>query len=123
MKRRNLAAAHFVLVFPAVLFMAALIGRSLPPDWQMAQAAHHVVSWYSGRIWTLWVLLLALPLSVVFSGVASFWCSAKDGLNTTPGRAQTIASLHNERAALCVAITTIAAGLILSVVILHMLGN
>ena len=30
-----------------------------------AHIGHRVVIWYAGRVWTLWVLLITLPLAVL----------------------------------------------------------
>jgi hypothetical protein len=35
---------------------------------EQAQTAQRIVMWYAARQWTLWVLLMALPLIVLFTG-------------------------------------------------------
>src|SRR5579863_1296313 len=63
MRTRFTAVTCLVLILPAALFMAALAVRSLQPhQYEPAHAAQRLVMWYAGRMWTLWVLLLGLPL-------------------------------------------------------------
>src|SRR5579862_2071297 len=72
MRTRVIAALEFVLLSPAALFMAALVVRSLQPlQYEPAHSAQQVVMWHAGRMWTLWVLLLALPCTVLFTGSAA----------------------------------------------------
>jgi hypothetical protein len=54
------AAAGAVAIAPAALFMAALVARSLPQT-GLAVPSEQLVAWYSARMWTLWLLLLAFP--------------------------------------------------------------
>jgi hypothetical protein len=60
--RRSVAAAEWVLIFPALLFFSALAARQLSP------AADGIAMWYAGRQWTLPVLLIVLPLAVLAIG-------------------------------------------------------
>jgi hypothetical protein len=69
--KRTLAATHLLLISPAVLFLVAVILQRLQPlQKELALTAQHIVMWYAQRTWTLWILLLALPLSVLISGVS-----------------------------------------------------
>jgi Carboxypeptidase regulatory-like domain len=72
-KERLVAASQLVLISPAALFMGSLIVRnvSLLQD-ESAHTAQQIVMWYSGRMWTLWALLIALPLSVLVTGCILF---------------------------------------------------
>ena len=67
---RSLAALELLLVFPAVLFMTALVIRSLQPlQYEPAHTAQRIVDWYAARPHVgLWVLLIALPLAVLATG-------------------------------------------------------
>jgi hypothetical protein len=112
MRVRILAALEFVLILPAALFMTALVARNLQPLQSIAQ---QLVMWYSARMWTLWVLLLALPFAVVATGFA-----------TLADRWQSDRSLSAFRAApplRAVAAMTLLAGGILVIVVLHMAAN
>ena len=110
MNARLAAALELVLIFPAALFMAALVVRQLPlqpvPSRAAAQAAEAIVTWYSGWMWTLWLLLLALPFATLSIGVATL----RRGWNRKP-------------ATLLAAATTLASVLILAIVVLHLAAN
>jgi len=97
---KRLAASEVILLFPAVLFMTAVVVRYLGPlQDEPARSAQQIVMWYAGRQWTLWVLLIALPLTVLATGCAA---------------------LLRRRDTLLVA-TTLTAGVILAIVGVHML--
>ena len=115
---------ELVLIFPAALFMSALVLRSLQPlQYEPAHSAQQLVMWYAGRMWTLWVLLLGLPLTVLVTGCAAllgYW----NGAIAVPHTAwRSLAMLRANLAALFIAATTLAAGVILAIVVLHMLAN
>jgi cytochrome b561 len=65
-----IAAWAFALVGPAVLFVAALLIRQVPPpESQPARTADRIVRWYAAHPQlALWVLLLLLPLSAFLLG-------------------------------------------------------
>lgn len=108
MRSRLVAAFQMALIFPAVLFMAAILIRQVNPlDYEPTHTAQQVVMWYAGRIWTLWLLLLALPFTVLVAGCAALWREWR------PGNA----------AMLLVGAITLSAGEILAFVVLHMLAN
>jgi hypothetical protein len=112
MPTRLLAAFELLLILPAALFMTALVARSLEP---LQNPAQQLVMWYAGRIWTLWVLLLALPLTVLITGSATLLDTLQSGRLRSLIRA--------DLAKLTVALTTLLAGGILVIVVLHMLAN
>ena len=124
MRTRLIAAAELVLLFPAALFMIALVLRHLQPlQYEPAHGAQQLVLWYAGRMWTLWVLLLGLPLTVLVSGCAAllgYWNAA---IAVPHAVWRSPAMLRANLAALSIAATTLAAGVILSIVVLHMLAN
>jgi len=118
MKRTSFftAVLDFALLFPAALFMAALIVRNLPLH-EMATGTQRIVMWYAERIWTLWVLLLALPLAVLMNGGLVLVGNRVE----MPAR-QRLAFLCEPGALVVVGLTVIATS-ILIVVVLHMLAN
>ena len=68
----------------------------------------------------LWTLLIALPLMVFSTGAVS----VSDSRRRTPaGDAETFAAVRAHLATLIVAAATLAAGGILSIVVLHMLTD
>ncbi len=109
--RSVLVAAQLVLIAPAALFVLALIARGAGPQRAgLALVAQHVVMWYAGRLWTLWLLLSLLPLVVLLVGFVSYW----------QGRAE---AMKMGTARLISAVTTVAAAAILALVGLHVLMN
>jgi len=76
---RLVTAMQLALLLPAALFMTAvLVSAGDAPQYDLARIAQRVVMWYSARLWTLWLLLLALPFAVLVSGavtLARLWGS------------------------------------------------
>jgi hypothetical protein len=103
-----IAALDFLLIGPAALFMTSIFVRAAFPP---AERAQQLVMWYSGRVWTLWVLLVAFPMAVLLSGGVTL--VATGALRT----------LRAHLATLCVAAMTLVAAAILAVVALHMAAN
>ena len=99
------APLQAILILPAAVFMAALGLRTVPVFQQQAQ---EVVMLYAHRVWTLWVLLLSLPLCVVAAGSLAMLSS--------PVAARAEASR-------AVAAMTAVALVILAIVVAHMLAN
>ncbi len=124
MIQRTIAWVELILICPAALFMMALILRTLQaPQAEPAHTAQQIVMWYSGRLWTLWVLLCVLPLTVLVLGCATLlrgWDSAAG-----PGRGtrDTLAAIGADRTMLLVAVLTLAAGVILAIVGVHVAMN
>jgi hypothetical protein len=107
--QRSIAAADLVLISPAVLFMIALLVRLAPPS-VPAQAAQAIVTWYSDRNWTLWVLLFALPLAALVIGGAALFRQWKGPARRRP-------------AARVIAVETLASLVILAIVAVHVMMN
>jgi hypothetical protein len=105
---RVVAVLELALILPAALFMAALFVQSAFPP---AQPAQELVRWYSARMWTLWVLLLALPCAALVTGCAMLLRSQSSGV------------IRAHLATFFVAATTLAATVILVIVVLHMAAN
>jgi len=121
MKKESLVTAvlDLVLIFPAALFMAALVIRHLPQH-EMANGAQRIVMWYAGRLWTLWVLLLALPFMVLIAGCVAL---VRDRIETPSAARQRPAVIRAQPAILFIAALTLSAAGILVIVVLHMLAN
>jgi hypothetical protein len=118
---RIIAFFEVLLISPAVLFMTALVLRNLQSA--PTHTAQRIVMWYAGRMWTLWVLLLALPFTVLVTGGALLLHGRSRDLAppNTPWRS--LATLRAHPASLFVAATTLTAASILAIVVLHMLAN
>jgi hypothetical protein len=109
MRARIIAALALTLLTPAMLFMFALLIRNFTPlPFKVTGAAQQIVSWYSARMWTLWMFLLALPVTVLACGAATL-------RHNNHGLSRTWRGLLGT--------ATLAAGGILAIVILHMLAN
>jgi len=122
--KRALAAAQLLLMFPAILFMGALVVRQLSPlQHEPAHTAHRIVMWYAGRMWTLWALLITLPLAVLVTGCVTLlrsWSNVPE----LPYRAQQgLAAIYADRPMLCIAMMTLTAGVVLAIVAIHMAAN
>jgi hypothetical protein len=109
MRTRTVAALTVALLIPASLFMLALLVRNFTPlPFKVTDAAQQIVAWYSARMWTLWVFLLALPTTVMASGAATLRYKNEDLPRIWRG---------------LLAVVTLAAGGILAIVVLHMMAN
>jgi hypothetical protein len=118
------AVAQLLLIFPAILFMGALVVRQLSPlQNEPAHTAHRIVMWYAGRVWTLWVLLITLPLAVLVTGCVTLARDWRDDLELRQAAQQTLSAIHADRAMLFVAAMTLTAGVILAIVAIHMAAN
>lgn len=124
MRARIIAAMELVLIFPAALFMTALALRNLQPlQYEPAHSAQQFVMWSAGRMWTLWVLLLGLPFTVLVTGCAALLNSwNRDTVRPLTAR-QWLAMVRAQLATLFIAATTLIAGVILAIVVLHILAN
>jgi hypothetical protein len=110
-----IAAPELTLIAPAAIFMTALFVRNLNPlPYEPAYTAQRLVLWYSERLWTHWVLLLALPFIVLVTGATlrNTW------IRHVRSARQSLALIGAHLATLCVAATTLAAGGVLAIVAL-----
>jgi hypothetical protein len=125
MRTRAIAVIELVLIFPAVLFMTALVLRNLLPlQYEPARSAQQLVMWYAGRMWTLWFLLLGLPLIVLVSGCAELLRSYNRDIVLPLTSQKSLAMMVRAHlSSLFIAATTLMAGVILAIVVLHMLAN
>jgi hypothetical protein len=124
MRTRIIAVMELVLIFPAALFMTALALRNLQPlQYETAPTAQQLVMWYAHRMWTLWVLLLGLPFTVLVTGCAALLHSWNRDIVLPLTARQSLAMLRAHLATLFIAATTLIAGVILAIVVLHVLAN
>jgi hypothetical protein len=124
MRTRVIAVMELVLIFPAVLFMTALVLRNLQPlQYEPARGAQQLVMWYAGRMWTLWFLLLGLPLIVLVSGCAELLRSYNRDIVLPLASQKSLAMVRTHLSSLFIAATTLVAGVILAIVVLHVLAN
>ncbi len=123
--QRSIAALELLLIFPAALFMTALFSRSIQPQqYEPAHTAQQIVTWYAARPHLgLWTLLIALPLMVFSTGAVSLFRNWAKDAELRRATQQTFAAVRAHLATLIVAAATLAAGGILSIVVLHMLTD
>ncbi|HEY1472006.1 MAG TPA: hypothetical protein VGF61_23400 [Candidatus Acidoferrum sp.] len=119
----RIALSELLLIFPAALFMTALVVRNLPPQCQLALTAQRIVMWYAGRTWTLWALLLALPFAVLVTGCATLLRGWDRDLQPPNIAHRSLALFRAHPASLFLAATTVVAAAILVIVVVHMLAN
>jgi len=124
MRTRAIAFLELVLIFPAALFMTALALRNLQSlQLEPARSAQQLVMWYAGRMWTLWVLLFGLPFIVLVSGCAELVRNWKRDISVSLTSQKSLALVREHLASLFIAATTLIAGVILAIVVLHVLAN
>lgn len=102
--------------------MASLVVRNLGPlQYEPAHAAQQIVMWYAGRLWTLRVLLFALPCLALASGC---WVLRTQQPDTEPhGTRPSRASILPHWMARIVAVTTVASAGILVIVGFHVITH
>jgi hypothetical protein len=121
-KRCSLATAQTLMMLPAFLFLGAVVVQSIQPlQYEPAHTAHRLVMWYAGRMWTLWVLLIAVPLVVLVIGFITLLRTC--GVEQSAALDHTLAAIRANRAMQLIAAITVTAGAVLVIVIMHMLAN
>jgi hypothetical protein len=114
---RLAAGLQAALLFPALLFLTAvLVGTGDPPQYELVRVAQGIVTWYAARMWTLWLLLLILPLAVLAGGCLTLLRSSNQAVELPVAAAAPVATF-------LVAGTTFTSAGVLAVVVLHMLAN
>ena len=121
--KRALTAAEVVLVFPAVLFFAALFLRNFLPESDPANGPQQIVAWYAGRQWTLWILLIGLPLSALMLGSSALLRSWTQDASLREDAKEVVATVRAHLAIVITGIATALAALALLLVALHMAAN
>jgi hypothetical protein len=122
MRTRIIACLQLVLIFPAALFMVALVVRNLGwLQYEPAHTAHQIVMWYAGRLWTLRVLLFALPCMVLISGCVVLRTRNRDA--ERHGTQRSLPSSRPDWPTRLVSVTTVASAGILTIVGFHALTH
>ncbi|MGI8497939.1 MAG: hypothetical protein ACR2OG_10215 [Gemmatimonadaceae bacterium] len=100
--------------------MTAVFVRNLQPQqYEPAHSAQRLVMWYSGRVWTLWLLLLAWRFAVLVTRSIALLRSWHDDAELRPTARSTLAAIRAHTATLLVAVPTVAAAGVLAIVALH----
>ncbi len=114
--RRATPVVQLLLILPAAFFMVSLIVRGrVPAQYEPAHTAQQVVLWYSGRIWTLWILLALLPLAVFSIGCMALVSQWAGGT----ARSQILTN----GTTVFITVLTLASAVILLIVGVHVLMN
>ena len=122
MRTRIIACLQPVLIFPAALFMASLVVRNFgPPQYEPAHTAQQIVMWYAGRLWTLWVLLFALPCMALVCGCTVLRTRNPD--TDQPTMQPSRASIRPRWLVPFVFVTTAASAGILAIVVCHVITH
>ena len=111
--RNRVLLAQVLLLFPLVLFLSAVVADGVP---LLAGPCARIIGWYVTRFWSLWVLLLALPLVAVMLGLVTLTSARED----RPANPRTAGETAMPRLLLA---TTGVGVLLLGVVVLHMAAN
>lgn len=122
---RLIAAAELLLVFPAALFMTSLFVRNLQPQqYEPARTARQIVEWFSASPHLgLWLLLIALPLTVLSTGSGALWRRWSHEPDLRHATRQTLSILRTHLSSVLVAAATFTAGSVLAIVALHLLTD
>ena len=120
-----LAVTELLLVFPAVLFMAALFVRNLQPQqYEPAHSAQRIVDWYAASPHVgLWLLLIALPLTVLVMGTFTVRRAWKTDANLRQSARQLADIVRAHIAMALVSLASLAAAGILAIVALHLMAG
>jgi hypothetical protein len=116
--RPTVAIIELLLIFPATLFMAALFLRAVQP----IMGTGHVIDWFSRHgLIGLHVFLFGMPLTAGIVGLAVILRSWRRDAALRRDTLEVCAILRANLAYLLIAISTLMAGGILTIVALHMI--
>src|SRR5579863_2396353 len=107
---RSIALAEVALILPAVLFLTAVVARSIQPtQYEPAHTAQAIVDWYAARPGLgLWILLIALPLMVLAMGAVTLMRRWKDDGDLRKAAQAAFAALRGQFAMVVVSVATVA---------------
>ncbi len=112
---RLIAALEVILIFPAALFLIAVVARHIE---LIGTPAREIALWYAYRFWTLWVFMITLPLVALLVGSVTL---LMNGMREE--RQLRWASFVSPTYVLIIAVSTLATVAILVVVAVHMAAN
>ena len=123
--RRITAGTELLLVFPATLFMAALVVRNFQPgQFEPAHTAQRIVNWYASHTAIgLWVLLIALPLPVLVTGGVALLRLWNNDADFRRAARESLSILRAYLSEFLLAAATFTATAILAIVALHMITD
>ena len=117
---RFIAAVELILIFPASLFLIAVVVRHFEP---FGNSARQIALWYAYRFWTLWVFMLTLPLAALLIGCVTLLRNQSGEIEKRQTIWQRFVAIRISIPKLVIAVSTLAAGTILVIVAVHMTAN
>lgn len=125
MSKYAMAITELLLVFPAVLFMTALFMRNVQPQqYEPAHTAEQIVLWYAARTHVgLWLLLIALPFTVLTTGCVTLARKWRTDAELRQAAWDTVAAIRAHLSALLIASASVTAAGVLAIVALHVLTD
>ena len=121
LSKTAVATMELALVVPALVFFAAIFFRNFFPTDN--NGAEQIVGWYVGRHWTLWTLLIGLPLTVLILGSVTVLSSWSNDASLREDTSRALNAIRAHPAIIVIGSTTAAAAIMLAFVALHMLLN
>ena len=117
---KRIAAAHWALISPSVVFFLALFARSLLPAQDPANGPQWIVTWYASHQWTLWIFLIALPLSALLVGGAALLQAWTTDESLRDDAKRLLVALRSHLSVCLTGVGTVAAVVVLSLVAFHL---
>ena len=120
-----IAACAFALVGPAILFMAALFLRQVPPpDSEPARTADRIVRWYAAHPQlALWVLLLLLPMATFILGSAALLRTWGENPKLQYWAWRTLAEIPEHWPAVSIGGATVLSAIVLAMITSHLFAG
>ncbi|MGA9853799.1 MAG: hypothetical protein WBR29_00785 [Gammaproteobacteria bacterium] len=115
---RLIAVVELVLIFPAALFLIAVVARHIE---LIATPARQIALWYAYRFWTLCVFMITLPLAALLTGCVTLLMNGGSGERQT--LRQRFMAIRESLSKLVIVLSTLAAAVILVIVAVHMAMN
>ncbi|HEY6357890.1 MAG TPA: hypothetical protein VIX35_06575 [Vicinamibacterales bacterium] len=120
--KRAVAAVELLLMFPATVFMSAILVRNVTPlPNEPAQSAQRLVMWFAHlppRL-GLWGLLTLMPLAVLLTGGTFLLRNWRED----PQFRHLVGAIRANLATLVIAGATLSAGGVLAFVAVHMMTD
>jgi hypothetical protein len=123
--KRSIATLELLLILPASLFMLSLFLRNVQPTpYQPAEAARHIVDWFTVRPRIgLQLFLISFPFVAFILGASTILRTWRTDAQLRKLASETLASFRAQASFLLIAAATIIAGSILAIVALHLLTD
>jgi hypothetical protein len=120
-----IAAGTLALVGPAVLFVAALFLRQIPPpESQPARTANRIVTWYAAHPQlALWVLLLLLPLLAFLLGSAALMRTWGDNPKLQYWAWRALSEIPEHWPAVSIVAATLVSAGLLAMIMAHLMAG